>query len=155
MEFAGTTRPSDWLLADVHLEGLKPDKLDVCWNAHGILAFFPIVEGRYRVVADLGPAEGEGRRADPTLEEMQALVDQRGPGTIRLHDPSWLATFRINERKVKDYSRGRVFLAGDAAHIHSPNWAVPAHPSPCAIVPDSAGFRCFPAPAVPSYPAPC
>jgi len=120
MEFAGTTRPSDWLLADLHLEGLKPDKLDVCWNAHGILAFFPIVEGRYRVVADLGAAESEGRRADPTLEEMQALVDQRGPGNIRLHDPYWLAAFRINERKVTDYSQGRVFLAGDAAHIHSP-----------------------------------
>jgi hypothetical protein len=35
-------------------------------------------------------------------------------------DPLWLSTFRINERKVSDYRRGRVFLAGDAAHIHSP-----------------------------------
>ena len=32
----------------------------------------------------------------------------------------WIANFRINERKVSDYRRGRVFLAGDAAHIHSP-----------------------------------
>jgi hypothetical protein len=37
-----------------------------------------------------------------------------------MSDPVWLAAFRINERKVRDYSRGRVFLAGDAAHIHSP-----------------------------------
>ncbi len=48
------------------------------------------------------------------------MVDERGPGGIKLHDPVWLAAFRINERKVSDYRRGRVFLAGDAAHVHSP-----------------------------------
>ncbi len=36
-----------------------------------------------------------------------------------MSDPVWLTAFRINERKVKDYSKGRIFLAGDAAHIHS------------------------------------
>jgi hypothetical protein len=92
----------------------------VFWHAKGILAFFPIVGDRYRVIADLGPSKTAGELADPTLEEMQVLVDQRGPGNIRLHDPFWLASFRINERKVKDYRLGRVFLAGDAAHIHSP-----------------------------------
>jgi 2-polyprenyl-6-methoxyphenol hydroxylase-like FAD-dependent oxidoreductase len=61
-----------------------------------------------------------GRHGEPTLAEVQALVDQRVPGTIRLHDPYWLSYFHINERKVEDYGRGRVFLAGDAAHIHSP-----------------------------------
>lgn len=120
MEFAGSTQPSDFALADLRLEGLNPDKLDIFWHAKGILAFFPIVGDRYRVVADLGPARTAAGRADPTLEEIQALVDQRGPGNIHLHDPYWLAAFRINERKVKDYRRGRVFLAGDAAHIHSP-----------------------------------
>ena len=120
MEFSGTTEPSDWLLADLHLEGLTPDKLDLFWHTEGVLAFFPITGNRYRVIADVGVAQGAGHRADPTLEEMQGLVDQRGPGDIRLHDPIWLAAFRINERKVKDYSRGPVFLAGDAAHVHSP-----------------------------------
>ncbi|MFG1461288.1 FAD-dependent monooxygenase [Xanthobacter sp. DSM 24535] len=119
MDFTGTTQPSDWVLADVHLEGLVPDKLDIFWHADGILAFFPIAGGRYRVVADLGPAHG-AVRPDPSLAEVQALVDTRGPGGIRMHDPFWLANFRINERKVKDYSLGRAFLAGDAAHIHSP-----------------------------------
>ena len=100
---------------------LNPDRLDVFWHAKGILAFFPIVGDRYRVIADLGAAKtATGHVADPTLKEMQALVDERGPGKIHLRDPYWLAGFRINERKVKDYQRGRVFLAGDAAHIHSP-----------------------------------
>jgi 2-polyprenyl-6-methoxyphenol hydroxylase-like FAD-dependent oxidoreductase len=120
MAFEGSTEPSNFALADLRLEGLNPDKLDVFWHAKGILAFFPIVGDRYRVIADLGPSNGASRLVDPTLEEMQRLVDERGPGNIRLHDPYWLAAFRINERKVKDYQSGRVFLAGDAAHIHSP-----------------------------------
>jgi hypothetical protein len=56
----------------------------------------------------------------PTLAELQEELDARGPAPLRAHDPMWLSRFRINERKVKDYGAGRVFLAGDAAHIHSP-----------------------------------
>jgi 2-polyprenyl-6-methoxyphenol hydroxylase-like FAD-dependent oxidoreductase len=54
------------------------------------------------------------------LEEIQAVLDRRGPGGIKATAPIWLAAFRINERKVAYYRDGRVFLAGDAAHIHSP-----------------------------------
>jgi hypothetical protein len=39
---------------------------------------------------------------------------------MKASDPIWLANFHINERKVEHYRHGRVFLAGDAAHIHSP-----------------------------------
>ena len=119
--FDGTTQPSDWLLADGHFTGLDAqDRLHIFWHKDGILAFFPITEGRWRVVADLGVAEGSTHRADPTLEEIQALLTQRGSGNINIKDAYWLAAFRINERKVSQYNRGRAFLAGDAAHIHSP-----------------------------------
>ena len=67
-----------------------------------------------------GMRTADAHRADPTLEEIQAVLDRRGPGGIRASSPIWLASFRINERKVADYRAGRVFLAGDAAHIHSP-----------------------------------
>ena len=56
----------------------------------------------------------------PTLEQVQAMVDHRGPPGTRIFDPIWLAGFRINGRKVAEYRDGRAFLAGDAAHIHSP-----------------------------------
>jgi hypothetical protein len=48
------------------------------------------------------------------------LLAHRGSPSFVMSDPIWLAAFRINERKVRDYRKGRVFLAGDAAHIHSP-----------------------------------
>lgn len=119
--FEGTTLESDWILADGEAVGLEPkDRLHIFWHRDGILAFFPIVGDRWRVVADLGAAKGDDKRADPTLDEVNALLKLRGSPGIAMSNPYWLAAFRINERKVKDYARGRVFLAGDAAHIHSP-----------------------------------
>jgi hypothetical protein len=53
------------------------------------------------------------------LADVQALLDKRFPG-VYATKPVWLSSFRINERKVTDYRAGRVFLAGDAAHVHSP-----------------------------------
>ena len=84
-----------------------------------MLVFFPISGSRFRVIADVELQPG-GDPAQPTLAEIQAVIEQRGPQGLRAHDPIWLSRFRINERKVKDYSQGRVFLAGDAAHVHSP-----------------------------------
>ena len=121
LPFSGTTQPSDWMLADVHLTGVpNPDQTNAFWHSAGVLIIFPITPGRFRVIADAGLTDAKNVRPEPTLEEMQAVLDQRGPGGIKVSDPIWLANFHINERKVSDYRRGRVFLAGDAAHIHSP-----------------------------------
>jgi len=120
IDFAGAAEPNDWILADVRIDGPLPAaELRIDWHAEGILAFFPIAPGRWRVIADGGAAAGDKPR-DPTLAEVQQVVDVRGPAGLSLHDPIWLAGFRINERKVDAYRSGRVFLAGDAAHIHSP-----------------------------------
>ena len=67
----------------------------------------------------LGPI-GEGNHPAPTLEEIQRVLDVRGPGGIKAGDAVWSSNFSINERKVEDYRSGRVFVAGDAAHVHSP-----------------------------------
>src|SRR4051812_6227451 len=119
--FEGSTLESHWALADGHIRGLAPnDRLHIFWHRDGILAFFPIVGDRWRVVADLGHAKDNDRQPDPTLAEINALLAHRGSPDFVMSDPVWLAAFRINERKVKEYRKGRVFLAGDAAHIHSP-----------------------------------
>lgn len=119
--FEGDTNPSNWYLADVRVEGHHPpiDEISVYFHPDGVLACFPIAEpDRFRVIADAGPLQGEA--ADATLEQVQAIVDHRGPGGLRLVDPVWVTAFHINERKAKDYRKGRCVLAGDAAHIHSP-----------------------------------
>ena len=119
--FTGHAEPNDWMLADVHIQGVLPeDEVSVFLHAEGALVFFPITRDRFRMIADLGQADASARRADPTLADAQAKVDERGPGGLILSDPIWLSNFRINERKVEKYRLGRVMLAGDAAHIHSP-----------------------------------
>jgi 2-polyprenyl-6-methoxyphenol hydroxylase-like FAD-dependent oxidoreductase len=119
--FEGSTQESHWALADGHISGLEPnDRLHIFWHRDGILAFFPIVGDRWRVVGDLGLASDGGHHADPTLAEINELMAHRGSPDFVMSNPIWLAAFRINERKVKDYRKGRVFLAGDAAHVHSP-----------------------------------
>lgn len=121
MVFIGDTQPSNWILADVQLIGVSnPGEIEVGWHTDGVLAIFPIAPGRYRVIADLGLSESSSVRRDPTLPEVQAILDKRGRGGIIASDPIWLASFHINERKVANYRAGRVFLAGDAAHVHSP-----------------------------------
>ncbi|HEY1067613.1 MAG TPA: FAD-dependent monooxygenase, partial [Pirellulales bacterium] len=119
--FTGRAEPNDWMLADVHVAGPLPlDEISIFWHEKGIVVFFPIDGRRFRMIADLGATVGSAPPAAPTLAEAQAKADERGPGDLVLSDPIWLAGFRINERKVADYRRGRVLLAGDAAHIHSP-----------------------------------
>jgi 2-polyprenyl-6-methoxyphenol hydroxylase-like FAD-dependent oxidoreductase len=131
MAFEGDTLPSDWILADLHLTGgpNPPNELALFWHGDGVLVMFPISPGRFRVIADVdaqpGDAQAGGAQpgphpADPTLKEVQALLDRRGPGGIQASNPIWLAGFRINERKVADYRAERVFVLGDAAHVHSP-----------------------------------
>src|SRR4051812_3327498 len=77
--FEGSTLESHWALADGHVAGLEPnDRLHIFWHRDGILACFPIVGDRWRVVADLGHATDNERNADPTLAEINALLAHRG-----------------------------------------------------------------------------
>jgi 2-polyprenyl-6-methoxyphenol hydroxylase-like FAD-dependent oxidoreductase len=121
MEFRGETSPIDWMLADVHFENQPATpETHIVWHSDGVLAIFPIGGNRYRVVADVGTApEDAASRPEPTLADVQALLDKRFPG-VRATNPVWLTSFQICERKVADYRAGRVFVAGNAAHVHSP-----------------------------------
>ena len=123
LAFDGVAQGDDWLLADVRLEGgaaPPDDEIATFLHRDGPFVVFPMPGGRVRIVAAVGKTVAGRTRPDPTLADVQALADARAGGGFRVTDPVWLANFRINERKVADYAKGRVFLAGDAAHVHSP-----------------------------------
>lgn len=121
MSFLGDTLQTDWILADIHMKAypLPASEIAIYWHEKGALVVFPISPGRYRVIADQGVST-DAHLPAPGLDEVQAALDERGPGGLVALDPIWLSAFRINERKVADYRSGRIFLAGDAAHVHSP-----------------------------------
>lgn len=124
-EFEGKTEAADWYLADVDLN-LPADQpeIRVYWHSSGVLLLFPLSAERYRVIAN-PQAQGKGENAGhplpaPTLGDVQDILNQRGPKGLEASNPRWLSSFTINERKVGRYYTGRVLLAGDAAHVHSP-----------------------------------
>jgi 2-polyprenyl-6-methoxyphenol hydroxylase-like FAD-dependent oxidoreductase len=123
MSFEGSTMLNDWIVADLQISGMQgPPAGNIYWHAQGILALFPLGGTRYRVIADVGESVSNviGEHRIPTLKEVQQILETRGPKGIAASDPLWLSGFTINERKVADYRAQRVFLAGDAAHVHSP-----------------------------------
>ena len=93
---------------------------EIDWHTDGVLAIFPITRERCRVIADVGPSETDKDRPEPTLKDIQTVLTKRGRGRMTASDRQWLGSFHINERQVADYRAGRVFLAGDSAHVYSP-----------------------------------
>lgn len=121
LPFHGEVDLHRWMVADVHAAGNLPEgQIVVCWHPVGVLILFQIAANRYRVIAELPLDNADEPRQDPTLEDIQSYIDERGPGGITVSDPVWLTEFRINERMVDRYCVGRAILAGDAAHVHSP-----------------------------------
>jgi 2-polyprenyl-6-methoxyphenol hydroxylase-like FAD-dependent oxidoreductase len=135
MAFEGSQYPEVFLLADVGLNtSLPQDEVHVFTEDDGLLGIFPYGKQRFRIVADVLPdnpivcppdgkkpsSKGITKFRDPSLEDIQKIVNARGPGHIEISEPHWLASFSINRRRVNHYRKGRIFLAGDAAHIHSP-----------------------------------
>jgi hypothetical protein len=121
--FEGASYEETFALADVRIEtALARDAVHSFLAPDGVLALFPFPgSDRWRVVADVTGATAAGApRRDVPLEEVQALLDARGPRGARASEPTWTSTFRFHRRLAARYRAGRVFLAGDAAHIHSP-----------------------------------
>ncbi len=119
--FAGSEYEDLYWLADIHVQwSLAADEVHGFLGTHGLLFAFPIAApDRYRLIARRDRAP-RAVTANPTLTDMQALMDIVGPAGTVLSDPVWLTAFRLHHRKVTRFRVGRVFLAGDAAHIHSP-----------------------------------
>jgi 2-polyprenyl-6-methoxyphenol hydroxylase-like FAD-dependent oxidoreductase len=83
----------------------------------GAVGFLPVfAEGRYRLIVMAPPED----RSEPTLENFRSIIAERCPPGTELSDPAWMIGFRFHSRIAQSYRSGRVLLAGDAAHIHSP-----------------------------------
>ncbi|MGW4446817.1 FAD-dependent monooxygenase [Streptomyces sp. NPDC004682] len=117
--FEGETREEvRMVVADVRADGVDRDAWRVWRHAEGIVALCPLpATDAFQYQASIAP----GQDAQLTLANLQAVLDRRTGGTgIRLHEPEWSSLWRANIRLADRYREGRVFLAGDAAHIHSP-----------------------------------
>jgi 2-polyprenyl-6-methoxyphenol hydroxylase-like FAD-dependent oxidoreductase len=123
--FEGGSYPQTFALADLEVDGgLERDAAHVFLAAPGVLLFFPLGRSaRWRMLGmrpAVPGAAGREEPAEPSLADLQAIADAFTGGTLRLRDPVWRTYFRLHHRQAVRYRAGRVFLAGDAAHVHSP-----------------------------------
>jgi 2-polyprenyl-6-methoxyphenol hydroxylase-like FAD-dependent oxidoreductase len=127
VDFPGSPYPEQYVLADIDFESsLNLTDHYVFSGTRGIAGFHPLSRNGARIFAHLGRirkdkhANAEIGYPEPTLEELQSLIDERGPGNVTIKKLNWLSMHKVQHRQVNSYQQGRVFLAGDAAHIHSP-----------------------------------
>ncbi|KAI1442964.1 FAD binding domain-containing protein [Annulohypoxylon stygium] len=118
LTFDGESYQQHFVLADTHVEWETPTRDAIMCFGQGVFVVLPMKDGKVRVFAS--GANVMNREGGPLLEDFQEFFDKMVPIKGKLYDPSWLARFYLHHRGVNKYSNGRLFVAGDAAHIHSP-----------------------------------
>ncbi|WP_438393826.1 FAD-dependent monooxygenase [Caballeronia sp. DA-9] len=128
IEFTGKTFEQTFLLADLQADTEWPDdEFHIFASGEGIATLFPMGDGRTRLIADQRAAAQSPDAADippksaaPTLDECREIVARRIHHRVTVTNLAWSSNFRLNNRVADRLRSGRVFLAGDAAHVHSP-----------------------------------
>ena len=110
--FRGRTYRQSILVADAATDDLEPGTAHAFLSGRGILFFFPLPTGRWRLIA---PA-----RHHEESDDALAVVERHTNGQVDVRDLGWARVVRPRHRLARSYRNGRVFLAGDAAHVHSP-----------------------------------
>jgi 2-polyprenyl-6-methoxyphenol hydroxylase-like FAD-dependent oxidoreductase len=115
VDFAGASYAQSFVLADVTMDWALPDdEVQLFFSPAGLVVVAPLPGGHHRVVATVDEAPEH-----PGLGDVAALLDARSPGA-HVRSLAWSSRFRVHHRLAGTFRRGPVFLAGDAAHTHSP-----------------------------------
>jgi 2-polyprenyl-6-methoxyphenol hydroxylase-like FAD-dependent oxidoreductase len=120
--FQGDTVPKIFYVADVSLTSpvICKDEVFVFLIPKGFVVFFPMDgAGHYRMIGilpDVAPDQVENLTFDDVKKSLAGQLSIE----VRYDDLHWFSHYKVHSRKADSFSEGRVFLAGDAAHIHSP-----------------------------------
>jgi 2-polyprenyl-6-methoxyphenol hydroxylase-like FAD-dependent oxidoreductase len=115
--FTGGEYGESFVLADVRLDGVPDDEVILYFSPAGLVVVAPLPGGTHRIVATVEDAPEQ-----PDARFVQELLDTRGPAARRtvVDHVVWGSRFRVHHRLADRYRAGRILLAGDAAHVHSP-----------------------------------
>ena len=121
MTFEGSTFERLFYVADVQIDWDFPhDALYVCLAESTVTAFFPLVgKKRYRIVGTF-PENEERREGEILYDEIERQIIKDTNLKLDISNVQWFSVYRVHSRRVNSFSKGRCFLAGDSAHIHTP-----------------------------------
>ena len=121
LAFEGSTFERLFYVADVQIDWkFSHDALTVCLAPHGVVAFFPMPgEKRWRIVGSF-PEGHEKDEREILYEEIEAQIKKEAQIELDITRVDWFSTYKVHTRHVDKFSAGRCFVAGDAAHIHTP-----------------------------------
>lgn len=117
--FAGKTLHQSFMLADLDVDWQLPDdEFHIFTSPEGLMAIFPMARG-HRLIAEVSEPPA-GSASGLTLPQLERIAARRAATAMAFSDLRWSSFFRVNSRLAKRLRCGRIFLAGDSAHIHSP-----------------------------------
>lgn len=121
LTFGGSTDARIYYVADAQVEwDLGHDALHICFSKGSFVVFFPLKgEKRFRIVG-VFPQEFSKEEGEILYDEIEARIRGEAKLPLDIHDVAWFSTYKVHTRHVNEFSSGRGFLAGDAAHIHTP-----------------------------------
>ena len=121
LTFEGSTLERMFYVADVQLKWEFPhDMLTACLARDRSTAFFPMPgDDRYRIVG-VFPEECDKNEGEIAYDEIEKQILEDSQVQLDIYQVNWFSTYKVHSRRVNKFSVGRCFLAGDAAHIHSP-----------------------------------
>ena len=120
LPFPGAPNPGSVLLADLFLDGLPMTDAYGDLSDRGMLLVFPFRDGSCRVVLYDYARAGVPVTDPVTLDEVRASLVAITGQDFGSRDLGWSGRYRSESRQAPAYRSGRIFLAGDAAHTHSP-----------------------------------
>ena len=121
LKFEGSTFERIFYVADARVDWkFSHDALHVCLAKHSVVAFFPMPgENRYRIVGAF-PEEFSKDEGEVLYEEIEARIKDEADLDLDISEVNWFSTYKVHSRHVESFRRGRCFLAGDSAHVHTP-----------------------------------
>jgi 2-polyprenyl-6-methoxyphenol hydroxylase-like FAD-dependent oxidoreductase len=116
--FLGSAYEESFVLADVEMDWpLGREEVSLFFSGQGLVVVAPLPGNHFRIVATVKQAPPA-----PSIADFQQILEERGPenAAITIHRMVWSSRFHVQHRVAKVLRQGRILLAGDAGHVHSP-----------------------------------
>jgi 2-polyprenyl-6-methoxyphenol hydroxylase-like FAD-dependent oxidoreductase len=120
IDFVGKQYETHILLADVKLTRAPTETLTGIPNDKGVVLLIPFGDGWFRAIAWDRLREQAPLSEPVTLEEIRDSFGRVAGHDFGMTEMRWSSRFLSERRQARHYRKGRAFLAGDAAHVHSP-----------------------------------